>query len=73
MAQLHTRDEEALLKDMGRVAALRGNVPVLVILNKADVIDVEKESVDDIVKEVRDTVAQYLPEGSNVDVIPVMA
>lgn len=73
MAQLHTRDEEALLHDMGRVAALRGGVPVLVILNKADVIDVEKESVDDIVKDVRDTVAQHLPEGSNVDVIPLMA
>ena len=73
MAQLHTRDEEALLRDMGRVAGLRGGVPVLGILNKADVIDVEKESVDDIVKEVRDTVAQYLPEGSNVDVIPLMA
>ena len=73
MAQLHTRDEEALLRDMGRVAELRGGVPVLVILNKADVIDVEKESVSDIVKEVRDTVAQYLPSGSNVDVIPVMA
>lgn len=73
MAQLHTRDEEALLRDMGRVAALRGGVPVLVILNKADVIDVEKESVDDIVKEVRDTVAQYLPDGTDVDVIPVMA
>lgn len=73
MAQLHTRDEEELLRDMGRVAALRGGVPVLVLLNKADVIDVEKESVSEIVQEVRDTVAQHLPEGSRVDVIPLMA
>ena len=73
MAQLHTRDEEALLRDMGRVAALRGGVPVLVILNKADVIDVEKESVSDIVQDVHDTVAQYLPETTRVDVIPLMA
>lgn len=73
MAQLHTRDEEALLRDLGRVSALRGGVPVLVILNKADVIDVEKESVTDIVHDVRDTVLQHLPEGSSVDVIPLMA
>ena len=73
MAQLHTRDEEALLQDMGRVVVERGGMPVLVILNKADVIDVEKEAVEEIVTEVRDTVAQYLPEGSQVDVIPLMA
>lgn len=73
MAQLHTRDEEALLHDMGRVAKERGGVPVLVILNKADVIDVEKESVTEIVTEVRDTVAQHVPEGTQVDVIPLMA
>ena len=48
-------------------------VPVLVILNKADVIDVEKESVTEIVTEVRDTVAQHVPEGTQVDVIPLMA
>lgn len=73
MVQLHTRDEEALLRDMGRVMAERGGVPLLVILNKADVIDVEKESVGEIIREVRENVMQYVPEGTHVDVIPVMA
>ena len=73
MAQLHTSDEEVLLKDMGRAAEQRGGVPVLVILNKADVIDVEKESVADIVNDVHDTVAKYLPKETEISVIPVMA
>lgn len=73
MAQLHTHDEEALLCDMARVAKERGNVPALIILNKADVIDVEKESLAEIVTEVRGTVAQYLPTGAQADVIPLMA
>ncbi|MBQ3893422.1 MAG: dynamin family protein [Mailhella sp.] len=73
MVQLHTRDEEALLKDMGRVVSERGRLPVLVLLNKADVIDIDKESVRDIVGDASDTVAAHLPEGSLVDVIPLMS
>lgn len=73
MVQLHTKDEEALLSDMGRVMQERGGVPLLVILNKADVIDVEKENVEDILAEVKATVQKYVPEGTPVDVIPVMA
>ena len=73
MVQLHTKDEEALLRDMGRVMQERGGVPLLVILNKADVIDVEKESVQEILAEVKESVLQYVPEGTPVDVIPVMA
>lgn len=73
MVQLHTKDEEALLKDMARVMADRGGLPLLVILNKADVIDVEKESVAEIVEEIRETVLQHVPEGTPVDVIPVMS
>ena len=73
MVQLHTKDEEALLKDVGRVMKERGSVPLLVILNKADVIDVEKESVQEIMADVRDTVMKHLPEGTPVDVIPVMS
>ena len=73
MVQLHTKDEEALLKDVGRVMKERGGVPLLVILNKADVIDVEKESVQEIMADVRDTVMKHLPEGTPVDVIPVMS
>ena len=73
MVQLHTKDEEALLRDVGRVMQERGSVPLLVILNKADVIDVEKESVQEIMADVRDTVMKHLPEGTPVDVIPVMA
>ena len=73
MVQLHTKDEEALLRDMGRVMQERGSVPLLVILNKADVIDVEKESVEEILAEVKETVLKYVPEGTPVDVIPVMA
>ncbi|MBQ4077404.1 MAG: dynamin family protein [Mailhella sp.] len=73
MVQLHTKDEEALLRDVGRVMKERGSVPLLVILNKADVIDVEKESVQEIMADVRDTVMKHLPEGTPVDVIPVMA
>ena len=73
MVQLHTKDEEALLSDMGRVMKERGGVPLLVILNKADVIDVEKESVQEILAEVRETVMKYVPEGTPVDVIPVMS
>jgi len=73
MVQLHTKDEEALLRDMGRVMQERGGVPLLVILNKADVIDVEKESVEEILAEVKETVLKHVPEGTPVDVIPVMA
>jgi len=73
MVQLHTKDEEALLQDMGRVMKERGGVPLLVILNKADVIDVEKESVQEILAEVRETVMKHVPEGTPVDVIPVMS
>lgn len=73
MVQLHTKDEEALLKDVGRMMKERGGVPLLVILNKADVIDVEKESVQEIMADVRDTVMKHLPEGTPVDVIPVMS
>ena len=73
MVQLHTKDEEALLSDMGRVMKERGGVPLLVILNKADVIDVEKENVADILAEVKATVQKYVPEGTPVDVIPVMS
>ena len=73
MVQLHTKDEEALLRDMGRVMKDRGGIPLLVILNKADVIDVEKESVAEILAEVKETVLQHVPEGTPVDVLPVMA
>ena len=73
MVQLHTKDEDALLRDMGRVMKERGGVPLLVILNKADVIDVEKESVQEILAEVRETVMKHVPEGTPVDVIPVMS
>lgn len=73
MVQLHTRDEEALLRDMGRVMQERGGIPLLVILNKADVIDVEKEPVAEILAEVKESVLQHVPEGTPVDVIPVMA
>lgn len=73
MVQLHTKDEEALLQDMGRVMKERGGVPLLVILNKADVIDVEKESVQEILAEVHETVMKHVPEGTPVDVIPVMS
>ena len=73
MVQLHTRDEEALLRDMGRVMSERGNIPLLVILNKADVIDVDKESVKEIIQEIREDIGGYVPAGTHVDVIPVMA
>ncbi len=73
MVQLHTKDEETLLRDMGRVVGARGNIPVLVILNKADVIDVEKESVRDILEEVRSTVRKHVPAETRVDVLPLMA
>ena len=73
MVQLHTKDEEALLRDMGRVMEERGGIPLLVILNKADVIDVEKESVEEILAEVKESVQKYVPEGTPVDVIPVMS
>ena len=73
MVQLHTRDEEALLADMGRVVAERGGLPVLVLLNKADVIDIDKEAVKDIVGEACATVAAHLPGGSSVDLIPLMS
>lgn len=73
MVQLHTKDEEALLSDMGRVMQERGGIPLLVILNKADVIDVEKESVEEILAEVKESVLQHVPEGTPVDVIPVMS
>ncbi len=73
MVQLHTKDEEVLLRDMGRTIEARGNIPVLVILNKADVIDVEKESVQDILDEVRSTVCRHVPAETRVDVLPLMA
>jgi len=73
MMQLHTKDEEALLQDMGRVMRERGGMPLLVILNKCDCIDVEKESLTEIIKEVKDTVLQHVPENTPIDVIPVMA
>jgi hypothetical protein len=73
MVQLHTRDEDALLRDLGKVAAERGNLPVLVLLNKADVIDIDKESVHDIICEVQSTVASHLPDGARVDVLPLMS
>ncbi len=74
MAQLHTRDEEELLKDIGRVVLSRGeDMSVLVLLNKADVIDIEKESVKDIMADVHLTVQSYLPASTRVDVLPLMA
>ena len=73
MMQLHTRDEEALLQDMGRVMKERGGIPLLVILNKSDVIDIEKEPLDEMVREVKEKMLQHVPEGTQVDVIPVMA
>ena len=73
MMQLHTKDEEALLQDMGRVMRERGGMPLLVILNKCDCLDVEKESLTEIIKEVKDTVSQHVPENTPIDVIPVMA
>lgn len=73
MAQLHTRDEEALLRDMGRVMEERGGIPLLVILNKADVIDVDKEPVQEIIQEIQEDMSGYVPAGTHVDVIPVMA
>ncbi|MCQ2443991.1 MAG: dynamin family protein [Mailhella sp.] len=73
MAQLHTKDEEALLADMGKVMKARGGLPLLVILNKADVIDIEKESVEEIIGEIRETVSQHVPAGTRIDILPVMA
>ncbi len=73
MVQLHTRDEEALLRDMGRVMQERGGMPLLIILNKADVIDVDKESVAEIIQEIREDIRAYVPGETRVDVIPVMA
>lgn len=73
MVQLHTRDEEALLRDMGRVMQERGNIPLLVILNKADVIDVDKESVQEIIQEIKEDMFNYVPAGTRVDVLPLMA
>ena len=46
---------------------------VLVLLNKADVIDIEKESVKDIMADVHLTVQSYLPASTRVDVLPLMA
>ena len=73
MVQLHTKDEEALLRDVGRVVAERGRLPVLALLNKADVIDIDKESVADIVADVSSCIAGFLPSGSSVDVLPLMS
>lgn len=55
MTQLGTSDEERILKDLARLATEK-KIPTFFVLNKADAIDEEAESLDEIVARFKNDV-----------------
>lgn len=55
---LATTDEKVLLTELHKKVASQRNIPVIFVLNKADNIDTEKESLDSLVADYKDFVAQ---------------
>lgn len=55
--QLCTTDEKALLKELYEKVTAPQNIPMIFVLNKADSIDTEKESLEDVIVDYKEFVA----------------
>ena len=64
-------DEKALLKELYEKAVSVQNIPVIFVLNKADSIDKEKESIDTAINQYKEYIAEI--GFTNAKVLPVSA